>query len=291
MKKQELRKNLADLQATPDPRGVPLRHAGISKLRYPIVVRDRDETRQHTVGTFKLSVDLPHNVKGTHMSRFLEALEARDGELSLETLPELVDDLRSRLNADRADVEVEFPFFIRRVAPVSGQSSSLETKAWFRGTAAGERCADFTLGVEVPVMTLCPCSKEISRYGAHCQRSYVTIEVRARELIWIEELIDVADASASSPLYPLLKREDEKWVTEHSYENPVFAEDLVRNVAVRLIADQRVTWFSVEAENQESIHNHNAYAAVSSDDLPDWNRDEADPCFETMRAKLGDPTD
>lgn len=272
MKKVDTRNNLADMQATPDPRGVPLRHAGISRLRYPMVVWDRDENRQHTVGTFKLSVDLPHNVKGTHMSRFIEALEARDGELSLETLPELVDDLRSRLNAERADVEVEFPYFVRRTAPVSGKRSSLETKAWFHGTADGERSAVFTLGVEVPVMTLCPCSKEISRYGAHCQRSYLTLKVRSRELVWIEELIAIADASSSSPLYPLLKREDEKWVTEHSYENPVFAEDLVRNVAVRLIEDPRVTWFSVEAENQESIHNHNAYAAVSSDDLPDWDR-------------------
>lgn len=272
MKNEELRKSLADMQATPDPRGIPLRHAGISQLRYPIAVWDRDRNRQHTIGKFQLTVDVPHNVKGTHMSRFIEALEEHHGELSLETVPELVDDLRSRLNADRAEVQIEFPYFIRRIAPVSGKPSSLETQVRFQGSAQGEREANFSLTVEVPVMTLCPCSKEISRYGAHCQRSYVTIEVRSRELVWIEELVEIADASASSPLYPLLKREDEKWVTEHSYENPVFAEDLVRNVAVRLIADTRVTWFYVQAENQESIHNHNAFAAVGSDDLPDWNR-------------------
>lgn len=274
-KNEELRSSLADMQATPDPRGIPLRHAGVSQLSYPISVWDRHQVRQETVGRFKLTVDLPHNVKGTHMSRFLEALEEHQGNCSLENIPDLADDLRSRLNADRAHVRVEFPYFIPRVAPVSGKRSRLEIQACFEGDAVGERHGAFTLIVRVPVMTLCPCSKEISRYGAHCQRSHATVKLRGRELIWIEELVEWIDASASSPLYPLLKREDEKWVTEHSYENPVFVEDLVRNIAMKLIEDPRVTWFEVEAENQESIHNHNAYAAVCSADIPNWDRNDA----------------
>lgn len=269
MSDQSPNKPLVDVQNSADDRGIPLRHAGISRLRYPITVWDRSDERQATVGLFKLTVDLPHNFKGTHMSRFVEALEDHRGECSLTTMPALVDDLRARLNAERAHVHVEFPYFIRRIAPVSGKASSLETNAWFIGDAAEDE-AVFTLGVEVPVMTLCPCSKEISKYGAHCQRSLARVEVRFRDLIWIEELVEIADKASSSPLFPLLKREDEKWVTETSYENPVFAEDLVRNIAQALIADERVTWFYVSAENQESIHAHNAFAAVGSDDLPDW---------------------
>lgn len=257
---------LVDVQASPDDRGIPLRQVGVTKLRYPMVVWDRTNQRQGTVGTFKLTVDLPHHFKGTHMSRFITALERHKGEISLETLPDLVDDLRNRLDAERSMVRVEFPYFVRKQAPVSKLESSLETRCWFVGDAE-EKEARFTLGVEVPVMTLCPCSKAISARGAHCQRSMVRMSIRFRELVWIEELIEYAEQSASSPIWPLLKRDDEKWVTEHSYDNPVFVEDLVRNVATRLRADQRITWFYVEAENEESIHNHNAYAAVGSDDL------------------------
>jgi GTP cyclohydrolase I len=257
---------LVDIQSTPDDRGIPLRQVGVTKLRYPMVVWDREQKRQATVGTFKLTVDLPHNFKGTHMSRFLSALEQHRGECSLETLPELVDDLRNRLDAERAHVRVEFPYFVRRTAPVSGLESSLETRCWFVGDAE-EREGRFTLGVEVPVMTLCPCSKAISERGAHCQRSMLRMSIRFRELVWIEELVAIADASASAPIIPLLKREDEKWITEYSYDHPAFVEDLVRNAAARLRDDPRVLWFYVEAENEESIHMHNAYAAVGSDDL------------------------
>lgn len=259
---------LVDIQATEDDRGIPLRQVGVVGLRYPITVWDRSEQRQQTVGTFKLTVDLPHDYKGTHMSRFIAALELHRGEMSLETLPDLVDDLRNRLDAERAHVRVEFPYFIRKAAPVSGVESSLEVRCWFVGDAE-EKDAEFTLGVDVPVMTLCPCSRAISDRGAHCQRSHVRMSIRFRELVWIEELVTVAEQSASAPLFPYLKREDEKWVTEHSYDNPVFVEDLVRNVAVRLRDDPRVTWFYVEGENEESIHAHNAYAAVGSADLPE----------------------
>jgi GTP cyclohydrolase I len=257
---------LVDIQATGDDRGIPLRHAGISSLRYPITVWDRTEQRQQTVGTFRLTVDLPHDFKGTHMSRFIAALEQHRGEMSLETLPELVDDLRNRLDAERSHVRVEFPYFVRKHAPVSGVPSSLEVLCWFIGDGE-ERHAEFTLGVDVPVMTLCPCSKAISDRGAHCQRSRARMSVRFREIVWIEELVAIAEESASAPIFPFLKREDEKWVTEKSYDTPVFVEDLVRNIAVRLRDDDRVTWFEVEAENEESIHAHNAFAAVGSGDL------------------------
>lgn len=258
---------LADIQSTPDERGIPLRQVGVTKLRYPLTVWDRDQQLQSTIGTFKLTVDLPHAFKGTHMSRFITSLERHSGEVSLETLPDLVDDLRNRLDAERAHVRVEFPYFIRKAAPVSGEKSSLEIRCWFVGDAE-ERDARFTLGVDVPVMTLCPCSREISDRGAHCQRSHARISLRFRELVWIEEVVEIAEKAASAPLFPLLKREDEKWVTETSYDNPVFVEDLVRNIAVALREDPRITWFYVEAENEESIHAHNAYAAVGSDDLP-----------------------
>ncbi|TVQ95248.1 MAG: GTP cyclohydrolase I FolE2 [Deltaproteobacteria bacterium] len=257
---------LPDIQSQPDHRGVPLRKAGISGLRYPMVVWDREEQRQQTIGTFRMTVELPREYRGTHMSRFITALENHRGEVSLDTVPDLVDELRNRLDAERAHVHVTFPYFIRKKAPVSGLGSSLGVDCWFDGDA-GERDAVFTLGVSVPVMTLCPCSKEISAYGAHCQRSEVRMQIRFRELVWIEELVTIAETSASAPIFPLLKREDEKWVTEHSYDHPVFVEDLARNVALRLHRDVRVTWFEVEVENEESIHAHNAYATVSSDDM------------------------
>lgn len=257
---------LVDIQNSPDDRGIPLRQVGITGLRYPITVWDRAKEKQATVGSFKLTVDLPKEYKGTHMSRFLAAIEKHRGEMSLETMPDLVDDLRGRLDAERAHVRVEFPYFIRKAAPVSGVESSMEVLCWFVGDAE-EKDAEFTLGVEVPVMTLCPCSRAISDRGAHCQRSRVRISIRFRELVWIEELVTIAEEAASAPLYPFLKREDEKHVTELSYDNPVFVEDLVRNVAVALRDDSRVVWFYCEAENEESIHAHNAYAAVGSADL------------------------
>jgi GTP cyclohydrolase I len=261
------RDKLPDVQSRPDNRGIPLRHVGISKLTYPLTVWDRDEQTQQTVGEFKLTVDLPSDYKGTHMSRFITALESHRGEISLETLPDLVDSLRERLDAERAHVHVEFDYFIRKLAPVSLEESALKLRCWFTGDAEGELHAEFTLGVEVPVMTLCPCSKMISERGAHCQRSYARMEVRFRELVWIEELARIAEDSASAPIYTLLKREDEKHVTEQSYDNPVFVEDLARNIAIALDSDPRITWFKVEAENEESIHNHNAFAAVSSEDI------------------------
>lgn len=257
---------MIDIQSSADERGIPLRAAGISKLKYPMVVWDRDQKSQQTIGDFTLTVDLPHQYKGTHMSRFIEALERHRGEISLSTLPLLVQDLRQTLDAARSHVRVDFSYFIQRKAPATGAASMLELRCYFLGDADRDT-ARFTLGVEVPVMTLCPCSKAISQYGAHCQRSMARMQVRFHDLVWIEELVEIADSSASAPIFPLLKRADEKWITEHSYENPVFVEDLVRNIAGKLMADPRVAWFEVEAENEESIHAHNAFAAVGSDDI------------------------
>jgi len=230
---------------------------------------DRDNERQDTVAQLSLSVTLPHHFKGTHMSRFIEILHANRGQFTMKTLPSILESLRKRLDAPSARIEVSFPYFMSRVAPASGMSALLDYQCCF----IAESCADkfeFTMKVEVPVTSLCPCSKAISDYGAHNQRGYVTIELRPERdsagqpaMIWIEEVVEVAESSASAPIYPLLKRIDERHVTMQAYDNPAFVEDIVRNVAVKLRQDNRVASFVVEAVNQESIHNHSAYARSS----------------------------
>jgi GTP cyclohydrolase I len=259
---------MLDVQSLADDRRIDLDQVGVSDLRYPITVMDRGQERQSTVATIEMSVALPHRFKGTHMSRFVEVLEGHRGELTLRTLPALLAALKTRLEAERARVELRFPYFIERTAPVSGARGLVDYECWFQGESSGEG-DDFVLGVRVPVTSLCPCSKAISDYGAHNQRGHISIEVRTApdatgrpELIWIEELVGVAEASASAPVYALLKREDERHVTMQAYDNPVFVEDMVRNVAARLAADPRVRWFRVHAVNHESIHNHGAFARV-----------------------------
>jgi GTP cyclohydrolase I len=259
---------LVDVQNHADERRVPIDRVGVSNLSYPIVVLDRAHQRQPTVANLTMSVNLPHHFKGTHMSRFVEVLNAHRGEMTMFTLPVMLRELRSRLAAESARVEVRFPYFLERVAPVSGARALMGYECSFLGEADETR-EDFVLGVRVPVTSLCPCSKAISDYGAHNQRGYVTIEVRGvnggetgPELIWIEELIEVAERSASAPVFSLLKREDERFVTMQAYENPAFVEDIVRNAALILRGDARVAWFRVHAENQESIHNHGAFAQV-----------------------------
>lgn len=261
---------LVDVQNRPDSRGMPLDQVGVRDIRIPIVVLDRQSERQQTVALVSLSVSLPHHFKGTHMSRFVEILERHRGELTMRTMPTLLADLRARLDAERARVEVRFPYFLSRSAPASGASALMDYDCWFIGEASDD-ASDFLLGVEVPVTSLCPCSKEISEYGAHNQRGHIRIEIRSKSLqptdfVWIEELVDIAESSGSAPVYPLLKRIDERHVTMQAFDNPVFVEDMVRNVAVQLRADSRVAWCSVRAVNQESIHNHNAFAAV------EWSR-------------------
>ncbi len=261
---------LADMQKTPDTRGVQIDHVGICDLTYPIVVLDRDNQRQHATATIAVSVSLPHHFKGTHMSRFLEVLAAHQGEITMHTMPVILGELKKRLAAEAARLEVAFTYFLQRRAPVSGLVAPMDYRCTFIGES-GRDGEDFLLKVEVPVSTLCPCSKVISDYGAHNQRGYVTMSVRPHRdaagggwhLIWIEELIDVAERSASAPIYPLLKRVDERHVTMQAYDNPVFVEDVVRNVASRLRDDARIASFEVRAVNLESIHNHSAFAVVT----------------------------
>lgn len=260
--------SIEDVQARPDERELPIDNVGVSGLKHPIVVLDQKAERQRTIAELSMSVSLPRHFKGTHMSRFIEVLNEHHDEVTMRTLPKILAALKHRLEADRARVEVRFPYFVQRVAPVSGASALMDYQCGFVGEANGgaER---FMLSVEVPVTSLCPCSKAISDYGAHNQRGHITIEVESpsgadgqHHLIWIEELIQVAEESASAPVYPLLKRADERHVTMQAYDNPVFVEDIVRNVASRLRADTRVARFRVHAVNHESIHNHGAFAEI-----------------------------
>jgi GTP cyclohydrolase I len=273
---------LPDVQNLPDERGVAIDQVGVTDLKFPITVLDRRAERQHTIASLTLSVGLPHHFKGTHMSRFVEVLNGHRGEFTMRTLPEMLAELRARLHAESARVALTFPYFLERTAPVSGATALMDYECTFVGQARERRAGgdDFAVTVRVPVASLCPCSKEISDYGAHNQRGSVEIEVRTVHdaaghpaLVWIEELVEVAERSASAPVYPLLKRPDERHVTMQAYDNPVFVEDLARNVAVALRRDERVASFRVRVVNQESIHNHNAFAEVS------WSR-EAAPSLE-----------
>jgi len=260
---------LADVQNSTDARGVALDQVGVCDLKYPITVLDRDEEMQQTVAEVSMSVGIPEEFKGTHMSRFVEVLNQYRGDFTMHTLPDLLQTLRERLEAKQARIEVQFPYFLERTAPVTEKEALMDYDCSFVGEVSGED-STFTLGVTVPVTSLCPCSKEISDEGAHSQRGEVNIKVRSvpnkegdPTLIWIEELVEMAEASASSPLYPLLKRPDERHVTMQAYQNPGFVEDITRDMAVRLKGDERVAWFHLEVENFESIHNHNAFAEVT----------------------------
>ena len=263
---------LPDVQSRQDPRGIGIDLVGVRDVRYPITVLDRAGGLRETVGVLSLSVSLPHDVKGTHMSRFIEILHENRGEITMRTLPRLLELLRSRLNAERARVEVRFPYFLERQAPASGAKGIVDYDCTF--IASGDSSSyDFILGVRVPVTTLCPCSKEISDYGAHNQRGDIQVQVRSvpdktgmPQFIWIEEIVEWAEAAGSSPVYAVLKRVDERHVTMQAYDQPAFVEDVVRAVGLRLQEDARVAWFSVEAVNHESIHNHNAFASIT------WSR-------------------
>ncbi|MGA2865312.1 MAG: GTP cyclohydrolase FolE2 [Verrucomicrobiota bacterium] len=252
---------LDDKQSERDDRDLRIDKVGVRGLRFPIQVRDKARAVQNTVATIGMFVDLPKEFKGTHMSRFLEVLNAHGNVVHVENLPEILYAMQAKFHAATSHLELEFPYFLVKRAPVSGQESVMDYVARFDAAACG-REIDFVLTVKAMVTTLCPCSRAIAAYGAHNQRGEVTVQVRARKALWIEDLIGMIESSASSGLYALLKRQDEKAVTERAYENPVFVEDLVRNVALKLKAHPDVTWYKVEAENQESIHNHNAYACI-----------------------------
>lgn len=255
---------MKDIQNLNDERNLDIDKVGIKDIQYPIVLSDKEKGKQHTVAFINMYVKLPHNFKGTHMSRFVEILSRHSENINLYSVNNILDEMREKLNSEEAFIELSFQYFMNKKAPVSGQSAMMDYFCRYQGSA-GANGHDQVLTIKVPVMTLCPCSKEISSYGAHNQRSFINISVRMKKLIWIEELIELAESSGSSPIYPLLKREDEKYVTEKSYDNPAFVEDVVRNVAEKLMAEQRVTWFEVSSENIESIHNHSAYAVITRD--------------------------
>ncbi len=252
---------LHDKQNERDFRELPIDKVGVRGLRFPVEVRDKHRKSQATIATIGMYVDLPQEFKGTHMSRFVEVLNAHGRVIHVENIPDILHAMQRKLDAKTAHLEMEFPYFMVKRAPVSGLEGVLDYTARFVATARGAEI-DFVLVVLVPVTTLCPCSKAISRHGAHNQRGTVTVQLRFRRSLWIEDVIAMVEASASSELFSLLKRQDEKAVTERAYEHPVFVEDLVRNVVLKLHAHPDVTWFKVEAENYESIHNHNAYASI-----------------------------
>jgi GTP cyclohydrolase IB len=252
-----------DVQARADTRRLPINRVGIKDINHPVRVKDRSAGEQHTIATFNMYVSLPHNFKGTHMSRFVETLHA-EREISVESFRAMLEGMTARLEAETGHIEMSFPFFITKKAPVSGVESLMDYRASLIGEHRGGR-TQLWVRVAVPVTSLCPCSKRISAYGAHNQRSQVTITARLRSHMWIEELIEIAESEASCELYGILKRPDEKYVTERAYDNPKFVEDMVRDVAARLNRDDRVAAYVVESENFESIHNHSAYALIEHD--------------------------
>jgi GTP cyclohydrolase I len=252
---------LHDKQSERDHRQLRIDKVGVRSLRFPIQVRDKARAVQNTVATIGMFVDLPKEFKGTHMSRFIEVLNAHGTIVHVENIPNILYAMQKKFQAATSHLEMEFPYFMVKTAPVSQRESMMDYVARFDATAC-QKDIDFVLTVKAMVTTLCPCSKAIAAYGAHNQRGEVTVQIRSRKVVWIEDLIEIIEGSASSELYALLKREDEKAVTERAYDNPVFVEDLVRNVALRLNAHSDVTWYKVEAENHESIHNHNAYACI-----------------------------
>jgi GTP cyclohydrolase IB len=255
---------LEDIQSSTDLRQIPIDKVGVKEIRHPAVVKDRSGGEQHTVGRLNLYVRLPHNFKGTHMSRFIEIVNQYEREISVRSFHEMLYEIRRRLNAETCHVEMSFPYFMQKTAPVSGVKSLMDYNVSFIGELDRDRL-QVSLKVVVPATSLCPCSKEISNYGAHNQRSLITVTARLRNFMWIEELIEIIEQEASCDLYGILKRPDEKFVTERAYDNPKFVEDIVRDVAGRLNDESRIAAYVVESENFESIHNHSAYAMVEKE--------------------------
>jgi len=248
-----------DVQNEPDHRKIDLIRVGIKGIKYPMNVLDRTNKTQATVAMVNMYVHLPHRVKGTHMSRFVEVLNDYCADLNLKTFFEMLYKIKKSLDAPAANLEISFPYFIKKRAPVSGVPSMMEYTCHYVGEIKGEE-RKLYIGIKVPICTLCPCSKEISTQGAHNQRGVVSVTALFKEFFWIEEMIEIVESSASSEVFALLKREDEKFITEQAYNRPMFVEDVVREVTDKLTKDPRFIEFSVEAENFESIHNHNAYA-------------------------------
>ncbi|TCK17443.1 GTP cyclohydrolase I [Thiogranum longum] len=255
---------IADVQNSADTRHIAIDKVGIKDIRHPVRVKDRSEGEQHTIANFNMYVNLPHNFKGTHMSRFVEILNLHEREIGVESFKEMLGEMAERLEAEAGHIEMSFPYFINKTAPISGVQSLLDYEVSFIGEISDGK-PKMKIKVIVPVTSLCPCSKKISERGAHNQRSHVTVTATTRDFVWIEELIDMVEGQASCELYGLLKRPDEKYVTEKAYDNPKFVEDMVRDIAAALNTDDRISAYIVESENFESIHNHSAYALIERD--------------------------
>jgi len=250
-----------DVQNRKDHRQIAVDRVGVKDVHYPIVVLDKADKFQSTVASVNMYVNLPQDFKGTHMSRFIEVLNQHHGRINIRNFSQILEDLMKSLNARAAHIEVVFPYFIRKQAPVSREQGLMEYICSYIVNRTGDK-SEFLVGIQVPITTLCPCSKEMSEHGAHNQRGLVKVMLKYKKFFWIEDVIDLVESSASAPVYSLLKREDEKYITELAYQNPRFVEDVVREVTIKLRANGNFPWFTVEAENFESIHNHNAYALV-----------------------------
>ncbi len=255
---------MKDIQNQRDSRNIPIDKVGIKNLHYPITVLDRKNGFQHTVASINMYVDLPHKYKGTHMSRFVEMLHLLRQEVSLKKISVVLGQMKEHLNAASAEIEVRFPYFIEKKAPVSHSNGILDYTCRFVGSSDSNDKIDLISEVMVPISSVCPCSKEISAGGAHNQRGEVRLGTRFKKFIWLEDMIAIVESAASCEVYSVLKRVDEKCVTERGFSNPKFVEDIVRDIANILKKDNNITWFSVSAENFESIHNHSAYAHITS---------------------------
>ena len=256
--------SIEDVQGSADTRQIDINKVGIKDIRHPVRVKDRSEGEQHTIANFNMYVFLPHNFKGTHMSRFAAILNNHEREITIESFKDMLSEMAELLESNEGHIEMTFPFFVNKTAPVSGIKSLMDYEVTLLGEIT-DGVPNMKIKVVVPVTSLCPCSKKISAYGAHNQRSHVTLTVEPAQFIWIEELIDIIEARASSQLYAVLKRPDEKFVTEHAYDNPKFVEDMVRDIAAHLNQDDRISYYILETENFESIHNHSAYALIEKD--------------------------
>ena len=254
---------LADVQSNSDDRNIAIDKVGVKDITYPITLLKADGGEFHTVAKVNMYVDLPHHQKGTHMSRFLEVLNEHREGIRPDNVKTICRNIKEKLNADTAHLELRFTYFIEKKAPVTNTTGLMDYQVTFEVTANCEQ--DFIMGVRVPATSLCPCSKEISAYGAHNQRCEIEARVRFCKMFWIEDLVHIVENAASTEVYSVLKRPDEKFVTEDAYDNPKFVEDIVRDLAQALEKEDRVTWYSISSENFESIHNHNAYAQITRD--------------------------
>jgi GTP cyclohydrolase I len=270
---------MKDVQNQRDHRNIRIDKVGIKNIRYPITVLDRRNSRQHTVATINMYVDLPHKYKGTHMSRFVELLHLFRPEISLKRISEVLERMKKHLNAESAHIEVSFPYFIEKKAPVSGAPGLMDYTCRILGSSDPAGRVDLVSEVIVPISSVCPCSKEISDVGAHNQRGEVRLSTRFKKFIWMEDMIELVETCSSCEVYSILKRVDEKFVTEKGFTNPKFVEDIVRDVAEKIQADNNITWFSVSAENFESIHNHSAYAHITGGEI------HSEGCLEIKKAK------